>query len=141
MPCCDVTEAPLDEARLGLDAPLRGQKPPFPRSESRHACCATTTKLLIAMLGWFAVWNLTKVPFYFGFKYDDVTYDAEYCNSATAADAPLKECYGFEFQAQLGALTSWRTFKLLASPVNFLAPHALMGCLLEVFFISVSLHP
>ena len=140
-----LTNAPTKEEVIHLDKPVLGQRTPFhERGASSDCCleccgtprcmtcCKYTSYTLAVTLGWFIVWNLLKIPYYAQDLMTNVTYDTEACS----VDPVPRECYGFEFQANLGAWVGWRSYKLFASPANFLAPHAMMGCLLEAFFIA-----
>lgn len=128
------------EPRLDIDAPLCGKPTPFRETGRTATCCSCSKWVLIVFFSFFVVWNMAKVPFYYVHRFDNVTYDAVVCNATAAGvGVPNKACYGFEFEAHLGTLTSWRDHKLITSPINFLSPHTTMACLLEAFFIAALL--
>lgn len=90
--------------------------------------CRIFSYVLAAMLSWFILWTLTKIPNY-PISEDAMTdkdYNATYC--ALNDD---RRCFGVEMQVNLFAWTGYRARKLMTSPALFLSPHSAMACVLE----------
>mmetsp|Transcript_5598 Transcript_5598/g.9378 ORF Transcript_5598/g.9378 Transcript_5598/m.9378 type:complete len:274 (+) Transcript_5598:18-839(+) len=95
--------------------------------------------LLVFVLCFFAMWNLTKLPYYWPFgsvgpPMTNVTYDPEFC----ASEPPDRRCFGVETQANIAAwMPTYRAGKILADPSSFLAPHVAMAVVLEGMIVCV----
>lgn len=98
--------------------------------------CRTFSYFLAAMLSWFIIWTLTKIPSY-PISEDAMTdkdYNATYC-----AQNDDRRCFGAEMQVNMLAWTGYRARKLMTSPALFVSPHAAMACVLEAQLVYVLL--
>jgi len=86
-----------------------------------------------AALGFFACWNLSKMPFYWETQpFTDVDYDAALCASVNRT----KQCSGLTTQYHLyRAFGITSKYKLQCAKDLFLIPHTALGVCLEILFI------
>jgi hypothetical protein len=99
---------------------------------------------LVTILAFFAMWNGSKLPFYWEkHPMTSVNYNATYCqNTAPLPGSPLyvegggtfdKDCAGIPTQYNLYRVFDWEAqYKVKADQNCFLFPHCAMGMCLDV---------
>lgn len=94
----------------------------------------------VALLVFFALWNLSKVPFYWEMQpMTSITYNATECD--VTVDRPLR-CSGLMTQYNLFALFGKKSsYKLMADRDSFVILHTALGIVLEVLFVVGLLAP
>jgi len=97
------------------------------------------------LLTFFAVWNLSKLPFLWPYgetppPMTNVTYDASQCASDPMTNTSVpRHCFGPETNPNMAAWRPlrFRSYKLIADASNFVAPHVALGALLELLLVVV----
>ena len=106
-------------------------------SPGPRKCCTRCAYFTAVLLLYFALFNLTKLPFAGDTDaiMTNVTYNATYCG-AHPAD-PM--CFGPEMQSNLRVGVNYRSSKLVASGSLFMMPHISMAVILECLFAVILL--
>lgn len=125
----DAPVAPVVEYQSFKKVFIGEQRTPYKEEGSCASALMVLAWTTAALLLFFVVWTMMKLPYLGNEVFTNKTINATYCN---LNDDP--RCLGPEGQANMKAWNGYRSFKLTADNQLFVAPHASMGIVIECLF-------